>query len=81
LGKDAADRAKRQSQYKKLYALRSNVVHGSAKVASDKVPGAARETVHISLSALRELFEHRTDLLAETTSEDRGNKLLLDIRS
>ena len=81
LGKDAADRAKRQSQYKKLYTLRSNIVHGSAKVASDKVPGAARETVQISLSALRELFEHRPELLAEDSSESRGNKLLLDVKS
>jgi hypothetical protein len=80
LGSNSADRAKRQSQYKKLYALRSNIVHGSSRVASDKVNKAAHETVQISLSALRELFEHRPELLAEKTSEDRGNKLLLDIK-
>jgi hypothetical protein len=80
LGTNAADRAKLQSQYKKLYALRSNIVHGSPKVATEKVPEASRAAVQTSLSALRKLFEHRPDLLAEKTSEERGNKLLLDIK-
>jgi len=80
LGKDAADRLERQRAYKSLYGLRSNIVHGSPKVVAEKIQEASRETVQISLSALRELFEHRPDLLAEKTSEERGNKLLLDIR-
>jgi len=81
LGTDADDRLKRQNQYKKLYALRSNIVHGASKIATDKVPEASREAVQISLSALRKLFEYRPELLTEKTSEDRGNKLLLDVRN
>ncbi len=77
LGKDASDRASLQKQYRDLYVLRSDIVHGSAKLASDKIPVASRRTVAISLTALRELFEKRTDLLAETSSRARGNKLLL----
>lgn len=79
LAVDATDRAKRQAAYKKLYALRSNIVHGSPKVTPEKVAAASRETVQISLAALRAIFEHRPDLLLESTSEARGNKLLLDM--
>jgi uncharacterized protein with HEPN domain len=80
LGSDASDRSKRQIEYKKLYGLRSNVVHGSAKVDANKIAEASRDAAKISMSALRELFEHRPDLLAEESSEPRGNKLLLDIK-
>lgn len=79
LGEDAESRATLQKRYKELYGLRSNIVHGSPKVSVTRVNEASREAVGISMAALRKLFEHRVDLLAEKTSEARGNKLLLDL--
>ncbi len=80
LGTDADDRAARQSRYKNLYGLRSDIVHGSDKLKVAEVPAAAEEAVQVSLAALREIFSVRQDLLQENDSGRRGNRLLLDRR-
>jgi hypothetical protein len=81
LGKDASDREGLQKKFKSLYALRSGIVHGSARVKVGEIPAASKETVAISLSVLRELFENRPHLLAVASSEARGNALLLNLPS
>ncbi|MGY1681984.1 hypothetical protein [Geodermatophilus sp. SYSU D01176] len=80
LGTDADDRAARQVRYKKLYDLRSKIVHGSDKLKEAAVPPAAQEAVQISLAALREVLAVRQDLLQEKDSAHRANRLLLDQR-
>ncbi len=80
LGTDAEDRAVRQDECKKLYNLRSEIVHGSDKLKAALVPEAAQEAVHISLNALRKMFAERQDLLRENNSATRAILLLLDRR-
>ena len=79
LSSSASERAASQKRFKELYSLRSRLVHGAANVPADKVGVAARESVQISLSALRAMLEDRPDLLSLKSSEERGNALLLDL--
>jgi hypothetical protein len=58
-----AERSTLQSRLKKLYTLRSNVVHGNVK-KSAALKTESQEAVSIALRSLATLFEHRPDLLA-----------------
>jgi hypothetical protein len=78
LGTDAADRVKKQKDYKALYGARSDIVHGSSRAKLSKVPEQAQQAVQISIEALRTIFRDRADLLAIGTSEGRSIAVLLD---
>lgn len=77
LGADAADRTEKQDRYKKLYGMRSGIVHGFANEEVSKVATAAGEAVETSLAALRVIFRDRPDLLAISRSDRRANRLVL----
>jgi hypothetical protein len=78
LGSGIEDRKHKQSQYKRIYELRSGVVHGSIdelrKAEDRNRPVQALET---AISALRIVFKDRPDLLGEADSALRSNRLLL----
>jgi hypothetical protein len=82
LGTDASDRAERQKNYKRLYGVRSGIVHGSAKkVKPEILVTHSREAVLISIEALRAVFSTRTELLKLPTSEERSIAAMLDAKS
>jgi hypothetical protein len=71
------DRKAKQRQFKKLYELRSGIVHGSHPLSKEEARTKQYEAVEIALSALRVIFRDRPDLLNEEGSEARSNRLLL----
>lgn len=76
LGSSAADRRSRQTRYKKIYAARSDVVHGSATVRPQQIQEYSVEAVSISIDALRALFTTHASLLDVAKSEDRSIRIL-----
>jgi hypothetical protein len=76
LGNSAEDRRTRQSRYKKIYASRSDVVHGAASVRSEQIYGYSLEAVAISIESLRAIFTTHVQLLDIKTSEDRSLSIL-----
>jgi hypothetical protein len=76
LAEDNEDRKAKQRQFKKLYQLRSDIVHGSNQLSRDDA-GKPYETLQVALSALKVIFRDRPDLLTERSSEDRSNRILL----
>jgi hypothetical protein len=76
LGDSADDRRTRQSNYKKIYASRSDVVHGAAIVRPGQIQEYALQAVAISIEALRAVFTTHADLLAFKNSEERSLQIL-----
>lgn len=76
LGDSADDRKQRQKDYKKLYSLRSDVVHGAAVVNQQNLQTGSMEAVDISINALRAVFGERPSLLEIKSSEDRSLEML-----
>lgn len=76
LGDSADDRQQRQKDYKKLYSLRSDVVHGAAVVNQQKLQTGSMQAVGISIDALRSVFGERPSLLEIKSSEDRSLEML-----
>lgn len=76
LGDSPADRKIRQRTYKKLYQLRSDVVHGNATVDLEKIQEESGKAVSISIDALRAIFDRRPELLAIKSSEERSLEIL-----
>ena len=72
----STERSTLQSRLKKLYNLRSGVVHGKVK-RSAALKTEPQEAVSIALQSLAILFEHRSDLLALDGSDSRSNALIL----
>jgi len=72
LGTSKADRLLRQTKYKKIYSLRSDVVHGAAKVNQKKINEESQHAVEISVEALRAVFSDYKDLLELKDSETRS---------
>ncbi|KRC42722.1 hypothetical protein [Oerskovia sp. Root22] len=72
----ATERLANQSTYKRLYALRSGVVHGAPNADLKKLQQGADDAVKISMAALREIFSEQVDLLTIKTSEDRSLHLI-----
>lgn len=58
--------------YRKIYKLRSEIVHGALKADNWTLQRTATEAVAVSVAALQELFENRHDLLHITSSERRN---------
>lgn len=77
LGENVSDRKLKAAQFKKLYTLRSGIVHGSRELKPGEARIKADEAVDVALDALRKVFGERQDLLREKSSEDRSNRLLL----
>gem|GEM_PF-1935868 len=63
-------------QTKKIYELRSRVVHGSA-VVDDKSAALPRQALEIALDALRAVFVDRPELLKAKDGAERSRILLL----
>lgn len=76
LGESAEDRRARQTRYKKIYAVRSDVVHGAAAVNAHQLQEFSLEAVRISIDALRAVFSTHVALLGIKTSEDRSLYIL-----
>jgi len=76
LGTNAEDRRALLKELRKLYDLRSAVVHGSAEIGPDDAVQSDRAT-NIALSALHTLLISRQDLLDEADGAHRSNKLLV----
>lgn len=72
LGTSKEDRLLRQTRYKKIYSLRSDVVHGAAKVDQKKISEESLNAVMISVDALRAVFGDHQDLLKLKDSETRS---------
>ncbi len=72
LGKSKEDRLAKQSNYKKIYRLRSDIVHGVASVDHKQLQESSQEAVQISIDALRSIFSEHADLLKIKSSEERS---------
>lgn len=77
LAEDSADRKAKQQRFKEIYELRSGIVHGSRQITRNEARTMPYEAVAIALKALRALLRDRPDLLNETDSGARSNRLLL----
>ena len=78
LGSDPTERAQIDEEVRRLYGLRSKIVHGNPKATMEKAAGEYQHALDITLKALRKLFEQRPELLSEKTSADRSRRLMLD---
>lgn len=76
LGNSSADRRMRQTRYKKIYGIRSDVVHGAAAVNPTRLQEFSMEAVQISIDALRALFGTHVALLGIETSEERSLQIM-----
>jgi hypothetical protein len=76
LGTSKDDRLKRQSDYKKIYRLRSNIVHGVASIDQKQLQESSQEAVQISIDALRAIFSEHADLLEIESSEERSLQIM-----
>lgn len=74
-GGRSSEKFDRQKSYKRIYGLRSRVVHGVPGLDLMEVGDGAQEAVDVSISALREIFGEQHYLLAIDSSDKRGEKL------
>lgn len=79
LGENATAREALATKLRKLYKLRSDIVHGSSEVTPQVVGQHYQEALSITLDALRTLFRDRPELLADTTGSARSKRLMLDL--
>jgi hypothetical protein len=80
LATSAADRLAKQQDYKSIYTLRSDLVHGNVSKKINDVnllAATARRAVRVSLDVLRTVFCDRADLLEIPNSSDRGLAVIL----
>ena len=73
---DKEDRLTQQRAFKKIYELRSKLVHGDASPDRKKVAESSRDAVKVSLQALRAVFSEHSWLLQLPTSEERSLQLI-----
>ncbi|WP_125809897.1 HEPN domain-containing protein [Actinoplanes sp. ATCC 53533] len=73
------DRNDAQERYRKIYAMRSNIVHAnsSKKTTATIVNDNAREAAQVAVRALRELLGSRSDLVP-LKNDERSLRLLLE---
>lgn len=71
-----AERVETQKSCKEIYGLRSKIVHGDPKMKMSKVGEMADKAVNASLSALREIFGNRPELLKLRDGEERSLRLI-----
>jgi hypothetical protein len=80
LGADGDSRTKLFNDLKKVYQQRSDIVHGNAKLKTDKTYPYARQAIDISIKLLRIMFKDRPELLQLKTGAERSALALLDAR-
>ena len=73
---DYAKRRKLRTRLGKIYALRSDAVHGTAMPDGEQI-ALCNEALEIALKALQAILEKRSDLLEEPDSTARSLRLLL----
>jgi hypothetical protein len=78
LGTNAPERAAIRDQVKKIYDLRSKVVHGSRALGSKEATDRRSEAVDLTLRTLRTIFRDRRDLLTCKDSSARSAKVIID---
>lgn len=77
LGSTPDEREMHRAQASKVYALRSDIVHGNRAVSGEEaVEGLARARA-MTLAALRELFSSRSELLTMKSGDERSRTLIL----
>lgn len=75
---DPASRRTRQTALKKLYQLRSDVVHGNRPLNGPEAAQGSREARMVAVEALRKLFRERPELLRECgDGSERSLRLML----
>jgi hypothetical protein len=75
---DAASRRSRQTAVKKLYQLRSDVVHGNRPLDGPEAVQGSRDARMVAVEALRKLFRDRPELLRECgDGSERSLRLML----
>lgn len=65
-----------KSRFKKLYNLRSRVLHGDSPAKPEALFAGADDALTVSIYALRTVFDHDSDLLRNKKSADRCAKVL-----
>jgi len=73
----AEDRAERLKELKKLYDLRSRIVHGGNPPNGRELRIAADRALNVAIDALTDLIRERADLLGLDSSA-RSNQLLME---
>jgi hypothetical protein len=78
LGEDAASRGRIFRDAKKLYTLRSKIVHGASEPEGAEAVESRRRAVELSTAALRALFRDHPELLASSMDgAQRSSRLIL----
>jgi len=77
LASDSDAREEVRGQAAKIYALRSDVVHGNRAVPPEEATEALQRARRMTVSALRMLFDQRTDLLSLRGGDDRSRALIM----
>ncbi len=77
LSSDAAGREQQYQRLKKIYALRSKIVHGAHQMTTQEIQRYPQEALDVALEALRRIFEVRPDLIDLGDSNERSNRMLL----
>ncbi len=78
LGSDAKGRQTLVKELKQIYQQRSGIVHGNAKLKTEKTSAFARRAIEISIELLKVIFENRPKLLKLRSGDERSNLVLLD---
>ncbi|WP_143548397.1 MULTISPECIES: HEPN domain-containing protein [unclassified Rhodococcus (in: high G+C Gram-positive bacteria)] len=77
LGASPDERIELQKKYKKIYAQRSQIVHGSDKIKNNLTAQYAKDAIQISIDLLRVIFRDRPDLLSIRDASDRSIAVVL----
>jgi hypothetical protein len=75
---DARKRPSLRSELSKIYALRSEIAHGSAVSGDDKLAEMRDRALEVAIDAFRALFRDYPWLISD---RDRGMKLILGVAS
>ena len=70
-------RADLRSELGKIYALRSNIVHGAANLKISDQPKCQR-ALEVAIEAMRVLVSQRSDILSLPTGAERSNALIVE---
>lgn len=74
---NTAEREQEQQRLKKIYELRSKVVHGARQMTTQEMQTFPQEALDVALEALRKIFQARPDLIDLKDSNARSNRMLL----
>lgn len=77
LGSDPESREVVRAQVVKIYALRSDIVHGNREVKPAEAAASLQDARRLTLEAWRRLFADRADLLALRNGDERSRDLMM----